>query len=242
MADAGYDVIDQRDIGPAWHPFRRGRGADRRGTRPRSVSSSTWSPNPLLNWGAWVPGGARQCGPGSCARDRYHFRNGRGESTVSCRPTIGPVSSAAWPGRESLSPTGEPGQWYLHLFSAAAGPQLGTTRMCARTLNTLCPGSGSTAVSTVSHRRRALPHQGRSIAGPGRPVTHPASTRLGPGGVARHLPQLAPHRRFPRPDPPRVSGGGLVESPQRLVRYVRPTNCTPRSTSTSSPHRGCQGP
>ncbi len=92
---------------------------------------------------------ALAAGPGSPARDRFHFRDGRGPDGERAAQQLAVASSAARPGPGSPSRR-PPGEWYLHLFDAgAARPQLGPPGGARRVRATSC-GSGSTGASTAS--------------------------------------------------------------------------------------------
>ncbi|ROO58474.1 alpha-glucosidase [Micromonospora sp. Llam0] len=116
QADAGYDVADYRDVDPI---FGRLTDADRliaeahrRGLRVivDLVPNHTSSAHP---WFVEALGAE----PGSAARDRYVFRDGRGQHgdrpPNSWRSVFG---GPAW--TRTDNPDGTPGQWYLHLFDA----------------------------------------------------------------------------------------------------------------------------
>ncbi|MFV2127178.1 glycoside hydrolase family 13 protein [Micromonospora sp. LOL_013] len=116
QADAGYDVADYRDVDPI---FGRLADADRliaeahdRGLRVivDLVPNHTSSAHP---WFVEALGAE----PGSSARDRYVFRDGRGQHGErppnSWRSVFG---GPAWTRVDG--PDGTPGQWYLHLFDA----------------------------------------------------------------------------------------------------------------------------
>jgi len=116
QADAGYDVADYRDVDPI---FGRLADADRliaeahdRGLRVivDLVPNHTSSAHP---WFVEALGAE----PGSPARDRYVFRDGRGRNGErppnSWRSVFG---GPAWTRVDG--PDGTPGQWYLHLFDA----------------------------------------------------------------------------------------------------------------------------
>jgi len=116
QADAGYDVADYRDVDPI---FGRLADADRliaeahdRGLRVivDLVPNHTSSAHP---WFVEALGAE----PGSPARDRYIFRDGRGPNGErppnSWRSVFG---GPAW--TKVDGPDGTPGQWYLHLFDA----------------------------------------------------------------------------------------------------------------------------
>ena len=116
LADGGYDVDDYRDVDP-----RLGTLADfdeliaklhENGMRiiidivpNHSGSGHQWFKDALA------------AGPGSPERDRYIFRDGKGENG-EIRPSelsshFGPT---AW--TRITEPDGTPGQWYMHLFAS----------------------------------------------------------------------------------------------------------------------------
>ncbi|MFV2086555.1 glycoside hydrolase family 13 protein [Micromonospora sp. LOL_021] len=116
QADAGYDVADYRDVDPI---FGRLADADRLITEAHDrglrvivdlVPNHTSSAHP---WFVEALGAE----PGSSARDRYIFRDGRGpdgdQPPNSWRSVFG---GPAW--TRTDNPDGTPGQWYLHLFDA----------------------------------------------------------------------------------------------------------------------------
>jgi alpha-glucosidase len=114
QADAGYDVADYRDVDPI---FGRLADADEliaaahaRGLRVivDLVPNHTSSEHPWFRQ-------ALADGPGSRARERYIFRDGRGpggdEPPNRWQSVFG---GPAW--TRITEPDGRPGQWYLHLF------------------------------------------------------------------------------------------------------------------------------
>lgn len=116
QADAGYDVADYRDVDPI---FGRLSDADEliaaaqaRGLRVivDLVPNHTSSAHPWFREALAAP-------PGSPARARYIFRDGRGvngdEPPNRWQSVFG---GPAW--TRVTEPDGRPGQWYLHLFDA----------------------------------------------------------------------------------------------------------------------------
>jgi alpha-glucosidase len=115
LADGGYDVADYRDVDP-----KLGTLADfdemmaayhKRGMR---VFVDV-VPNHSSNLHVWFQE-ALKAAPGSAARDRYIFRDGKdvnGELPPNDWPShFGPSS---W--TRTTNADGTPGQWYLHLFA-----------------------------------------------------------------------------------------------------------------------------
>ncbi|MFV2020256.1 alpha-amylase family glycosyl hydrolase [Micromonospora sp. LOL_023] len=116
QADAGYDVADYRDVDPI---FGRLADADRLITEAHDRGLRVvvdLVPNHTSSAHAWFVE-ALAAAPGSPARDRYVFRDGRGpggdEPPNSWRSVFG---GPAW--TRTDNPDGTPGQWYLHLFDA----------------------------------------------------------------------------------------------------------------------------
>ncbi len=115
LADGGYDVADYRDVDP-----KLGNLADfdemikayhARGIR---VFADV-VPNHSSDLHVWFQE-ALQAEPGSAARDRYIFRDGKGDN--------GDIAPNDWPSHfgptswtRTTNPDGTPGQWYLHLFA-----------------------------------------------------------------------------------------------------------------------------
>lgn len=114
MVDHGYDVADPRDVDPLFGGLdaldRLIDAAHRRGIKVTMdlVPNHTSSAHP---WFAE----ALAAGPGSAARARYHFRDGRGPD--GARPPNNWVSVFGGPAWTRVT-DGRPGQWYLHLFDA----------------------------------------------------------------------------------------------------------------------------
>ncbi len=116
MADHGYDVADPRDVDPLFGGLaaleRLIAAAHERGIKITMdlVPNHTSSAHPWFQ-------AALVAGPGSAARDRYIFRDGRGQGGLEPPNNWQSVfGGPAW--TRVAEPDGNPGQWYLHLFDA----------------------------------------------------------------------------------------------------------------------------
>jgi alpha-glucosidase len=114
MADHGYDVADPRDVDPLFGGLaaleRLIAAAHQRGIKITMdlVPNHTSSAHPWFR-------AALAGGPGTDARDRYIFRDGRGRGGKE--PPNNWVSVFGGPAWTRVTePDGKPGQWYLHLF------------------------------------------------------------------------------------------------------------------------------
>lgn len=112
--DAGYDVADYRDVDPLFGTLDDFddlvRTADGLGLRVMVDIV----PNHTSSEHAWFRE-ALAAGPGSAARDRYLFRDGRGEAgELPPNNWQSVFGGDAW--TRVTEPDGTPGQWYLHLF------------------------------------------------------------------------------------------------------------------------------
>jgi hypothetical protein len=114
MADHGYDVADPRDVDalfgglPAFE--RLIAAAHERGIKITIdlVPNHTSSAHPWFQ-------AALAAGPGTDARDRYIFRDGRGPGGLEPPNNWQSVfGGPSW--TRVIEPDGNPGQWYLHLF------------------------------------------------------------------------------------------------------------------------------
>jgi alpha-glucosidase len=110
MADFGYDVADYRDVDPIFGTLEDARALvrDAHGLGLRVIVDVV--PNHTSDRHAWFQA-ALEAAPGAPERDRYIFRDGRGED-------------GALPPNDWESVFGGPawtrlpdGQWYLHLFA-----------------------------------------------------------------------------------------------------------------------------
>jgi alpha-glucosidase len=114
--DAGYDVADYRDVDPLFGTLADfdemlggARARHPRDRRPRA--------QPLLRPARLVPGGAGRS-PGSAARARYLFRDGKGENgELPPNNWESVFGGPAW--TRVTEADGTPGQWYLHLFDTS---------------------------------------------------------------------------------------------------------------------------
>jgi alpha-glucosidase len=114
MADHGYDVSDPRDIDPLFGDlaaFERLIAA----AHDRDIKiTMDLVPNHTSSQHPWFKE-ALAAGPGSPARDRYIFRDGRGPGGVKPPNNWQSVfGGPSW--TRIIEPDGTPGQWYLHLF------------------------------------------------------------------------------------------------------------------------------
>jgi alpha-glucosidase len=114
MADHGYDVSDPRDIDPLFGSLaaleRLIAAAHQRGIKITMdlVPNHTSSEHPWFHE-------ALAAEPGSAARERYIFRDGRGPDGAEAPNNWQSVfGGPSW--TRIVEPNGEPGQWYLHLF------------------------------------------------------------------------------------------------------------------------------
>jgi alpha-glucosidase len=116
LADGGYDVDDYRDIDP-----RIGTLAEfdelidtLHANGIRLIADIV--PNHSGSGHKWFQE-ALKAAPGSPERDRYIFRDGRGENG-EIRPSelISHFGPSGW--TRITEPDGKPGQWYLHLFAS----------------------------------------------------------------------------------------------------------------------------
>jgi alpha-glucosidase len=115
MADGGYDVSDYRSIHPMFGTLDDGdaliREAHEHGLRVivDMVANHTSDEHPWFR-------SALAAAPGSPQRDRYFFRDGRGErGELPPNNWISAFGGPAW--SRTTGPDGTPGQWYLHLFA-----------------------------------------------------------------------------------------------------------------------------
>jgi alpha-glucosidase len=114
QADAGYDVADYRAVDPVFGTLD---DADEMIEAAHEVGIKVivdLVPNHTSDEHEWFVE-ALAAGPGSAARDRYLFREGRGDKGElppnNWRSVFG---GPAW--ERVTEPDGSPGQWYLHLF------------------------------------------------------------------------------------------------------------------------------
>jgi alpha-glucosidase len=114
MADHGYDVADPRDVDALFGGLaafeRLIAAAHQRGVK----ITMDLVPNHTSSQHPWFQE-AVAAAPGSAARSRYIFRDGRGPGGLGPPNNWQSVfGGQAW--TRVIEPDGNPGQWYLHLF------------------------------------------------------------------------------------------------------------------------------
>ncbi|MER5970068.1 glycoside hydrolase family 13 protein [Streptomyces sp. NPDC002055] len=115
MADGGYDVADYRDIDPAFGTLADAQAVieEAHALGLRVVIDIV--PNHTSDRHAWFRQAVAE-GPGSPARARYHFRDGKGaDGELPPNNWRSVFGGGAW--TRVTEPDGTPGQWYLHLFA-----------------------------------------------------------------------------------------------------------------------------
>ncbi len=115
LADGGYDVADYRDVDPKLGTLA---DFDKMIEAYHDAGIRVFVdvvPNHSSNLHVWFQE-ALKAAPGSPARDRYIFRDGKGEN--------GELPPNDWPSHfgptawtRTTNADGTPGQWYLHLFA-----------------------------------------------------------------------------------------------------------------------------
>ncbi|WP_335988185.1 glycoside hydrolase family 13 protein [Glycomyces sp. MUSA5-2] len=115
QADGGYDVADYREIDPAF-----GTLADAEALIAAALALGIRTivdvvPNHISAQHPWFQE-ALAAAPGDPARDRFWFRDGKGEHGDGL-PTNWVSSFAGETWTRTTGPDGTPGQWYLHLFT-----------------------------------------------------------------------------------------------------------------------------
>src|SRR5436190_4550183 len=112
--DAGYDVADYRDVDPRFGTLS---DADALIARAHELGLRVLVdivPNHSSSEHPWFRE-ALAARPGSAARARYIFRDGRGDSgELAPNNWESTFGGPAW--TRVTEPDGTPGQWYLHLF------------------------------------------------------------------------------------------------------------------------------
>ncbi len=112
--DAGYDVADYRDVDPLFGTLD---DFDALTTRAHDIGLRVivdLVPNHSSSEHVWFKA-ALAAEPGSPERNRYIFRDGRGErGELPPNNWLSEFGGPAW--TRTTNPDGTPGQWYLHLF------------------------------------------------------------------------------------------------------------------------------
>ncbi|WP_382308585.1 alpha-amylase family glycosyl hydrolase [Herbiconiux sp. UC225_62] len=115
LADGGYDVSDYRAINPAFGDLAEAEALIRAALELGIRTIIDVVPNHVSHEHPWFQE-ALAAGAGSRARERFWFRDGRGENG-ELPPTdwVSNFGGPTW--TRTTNPDGTPGQWYLHLFS-----------------------------------------------------------------------------------------------------------------------------
>ncbi|NUR29644.1 MAG: alpha-amylase, partial [Catenulispora sp.] len=115
MADFGYDVADYRAVDPVFGDLDDFRDLLRDAHAQSLRIIVDLVPNHTSDRHAWFVE-ALAAPAGSAARDRYIFRDGRGEhGELPPNDWESVFGGPAW--TRTTEPDGTPGQWYLHLFA-----------------------------------------------------------------------------------------------------------------------------
>ncbi|MDM8084153.1 glycoside hydrolase family 13 protein [Cellulomonas cellasea] len=114
QADAGYDVADYRQIDPLFGTLEDfDELLERAHLRGMRIIVDL-VPNHTSDEHEWFTA-ALAAGPGSPERERYIFREGKGENgELPPNNWESIFGGPAW--TRTTDPSGEPGQWYLHMF------------------------------------------------------------------------------------------------------------------------------
>ncbi|WP_082057299.1 glycoside hydrolase family 13 protein [Psychromicrobium lacuslunae] len=114
QADAGYDVSDYREVDPSFGTLADFDEMLRAAHALQLRIIVDLVPNHTSDEHKWFVE-ARQAAPGSAARERYIFREGKGENgELPPNNWQSIFGGDAW--TRLIEPDGTPGQWYLHLF------------------------------------------------------------------------------------------------------------------------------
>ena len=115
LADGGYDVADYRQIDPAFGTLEDAEAliAEARALGIRTILDVV--PNHVSDQHSWFRD-ALAAPAGSPARERFWFRPGRGPNGDEAPNGWNSIfGGSAW--TRTAGPEGEPGEWYLHLFT-----------------------------------------------------------------------------------------------------------------------------
>ncbi len=115
LADGGYDVADYRNVDPRLGTLK---DFDKMLKALHKADISVFVdivPNHSSNMHPWFQE-ALKSEPGSPARNRYIFRDGRGKNgEIAPSDEISHFAPSAW--TRTTNSDGTPGQWYMHLFA-----------------------------------------------------------------------------------------------------------------------------
>jgi alpha-glucosidase len=115
LADGGYDVADYRNVDPRLGTLK---DFDKMLKALHKADISVFVdivPNHSSNMHPWFQE-ALKSEPGSAARNRYIFRDGRSKNgEIAPSDEISHFAPSAW--TRTTNSDGTPGQWYMHLFA-----------------------------------------------------------------------------------------------------------------------------
>jgi alpha-glucosidase len=116
MADHGYDVADPRDIDPLFGGMPAIERLIAEAHELGIKLTMDVVPNHTSSAHPWFQA-ALLAGPGTDARERYYFRDGKGpDGALPPNNWTSVFGGSAW--TRVVEPNGNPGQYYLHLFDA----------------------------------------------------------------------------------------------------------------------------
>ncbi|WP_286346787.1 glycoside hydrolase family 13 protein [Frondihabitans sucicola] len=115
LKDGGYDVADYRRINPQFGEVEEAEALIREALDLGIRTIIDVVPNHVSDRHEWFRQ-ALTAGPGSPERERFWFRDGRGENGERM-PNEWPSSFSGDTWTRTTDPDGTPGQWYLHLFT-----------------------------------------------------------------------------------------------------------------------------
>ncbi|MFC4514929.1 alpha-amylase family glycosyl hydrolase [Streptomyces ehimensis] len=116
QADGGYDVADYRAVDPLFGQLSDADDLVREAHRLGLRVIVDIVPNHTSDRHAWFEE-ALADRPGGTARERYHFRSGRGAAgELPPNDWESVFGGPAW--TRTTGPDGTPGEWYLHLFAS----------------------------------------------------------------------------------------------------------------------------
>jgi alpha-glucosidase len=225
MRDGGYDVADFHAIDPSFGTLPEAEALIRDAHALGLRVLLDLVPNHLSDQHAWFQAALRSA-PGSPARARFIFRDGRGptggEPPNDWKSNFG---GSAWTRIDEAD--GRPGQWYLHLF-APQQPDLDwrnpeVREAFADTMRFWFDLGADGFRIDVAHglaKAAGLPDAGGVAWPPATPewVEHPYWDRDEIHEIYRSWRALADQYEDPRV----FVAEAWVHSPERLARYVRP--------------------
>jgi len=226
MADAGYDVIDYRDVEPRFGTLSQAEELVAEAHERNLRVLLDIVPNHTSDQHPWFVE-ALAAGPGSPARERYIFRPGRGDGPPN--DWVSNFGGPAW----TQAPDGE---WFLHLFAPEQPdvnwehPEVradfadtlrfwfdrGVDGFRIDVAHSLIKEPGLPDVGDLVYPREYVEQDGELVLPPWRP--HPHWDRDEVHEVYREWRAIADSY-----SPPRVFvAEAWVDEPERLTHYLRP--------------------